>query len=50
VEVAQIQSEGANLFHLRNGRVTRLVVHWERERALADLGIAPEAGTAPSPD
>jgi ketosteroid isomerase-like protein len=50
VEVAQIQSEGANLFHLRNGRVTRLVVYWERERALADLGIAPEAGTAPSPD
>jgi ketosteroid isomerase-like protein len=31
---------GANLFHLRGGRVTRLVVYWDRARAFAELGLA----------
>jgi ketosteroid isomerase-like protein len=30
----------ANLFHLRGGRVTRLVSYFDRDRALADAGIA----------
>jgi ketosteroid isomerase-like protein len=38
----QLQSKGANLFHLRGGKVIALVHYWERERALADLGLAPE--------
>jgi hypothetical protein len=38
VELAQIQTEGAFLFHIRSGKVTRLVVHYERERAFADAG------------
>jgi hypothetical protein len=43
LDVTEIPWKGANLFHVRRGRVSRLVIYWDRERALADLGRAPES-------
>jgi ketosteroid isomerase-like protein len=39
IDTGQIRSEAAVLFHIRDGSVTRLVISWDRARALADLGL-----------
>jgi ketosteroid isomerase-like protein len=43
LELGQIRAKGANLFHVRDGKVTRVVAYFNRERALAELGLAAEA-------
>jgi ketosteroid isomerase-like protein len=44
LELGQTWAKGASLFHVRGGKVTRLVVYLDRERALADLDLARETG------
>jgi ketosteroid isomerase-like protein len=39
MDLGQVQAEVANLLVLRDNKVTRLVTYWDRDRALADLGI-----------
>ncbi len=44
LEFGRIRSKGAHLFHVRGGKVTRLVFYFDRDHAVADLGLAPETG------
>jgi ketosteroid isomerase-like protein len=47
LDIGQLGAKGCHLFHLDERKVTRLVFYGDRNRALADLGLAPEAD---SPD
>jgi ketosteroid isomerase-like protein len=45
LEIGQMRSKGASLFHISGGKVTRLVIYLDRENALADLGLTPDTGS-----
>ena len=40
VEIGQIWTQGASVFHIRAGQVTRLVLYTDYKRAVADLGLS----------
>jgi ketosteroid isomerase-like protein len=39
-ELGQLQTRGANLFTVRQGKVTKLVLYWDRRPALEAAGLA----------
>jgi len=39
VEMGRLRAEGTYLFHICDGKVTRLVAYFDRDRALAELGL-----------
>jgi hypothetical protein len=46
VQLGQVRTKAANLFHVHGGKVTRLVLYSDQEHALAELGLSePDAHT-----
>jgi ketosteroid isomerase-like protein len=45
LEIGQMQARLTSVMHVRDGKVTRWVVYFNRDRALTDLGLAPEGGS-----
>lgn len=42
-----VGQRGAEVFQIREGKVTRVDVWFDRSRALVDLSLAPETGASP---
>jgi GNAT superfamily N-acetyltransferase len=42
LDIGRMVGERAMLFQLSFGKVRRLTIYWERDRAFADLGLTPE--------
>ena len=50
IDIGQIQPEAAATYDVREGKVSRVALYWDRDRAFADLGLTPEGGAARSTD
>ena len=48
LDLGRMHAEVANVVVVRNGKVTRLVTYWDRERAFADLGLSEQDAHADS--
>jgi hypothetical protein len=45
VELGEMQTRAATVFHVRDRKVRKLVVYADRGNALADLGLSAETGS-----
>ena len=48
VELREMRARGAAVFHIRGGKVTKQIIYFDRERALADLCLPSEPDSTPS--
>ena len=48
VDIGTTHARSAGLFHIHGGRVTKVVNYFDRDRALAELGLAPEGDAVDS--
>ena len=39
LDLSKMRNKGAALYHLHGGKVTKIVLYFDRERALSDLGL-----------
>jgi hypothetical protein len=39
LDLGQMQAKAAAIYHIREGKVTRLAIYSDRKRAFADAGI-----------
>ena len=39
MQLGDVDSRNASVHHIRNGKVVELILYWDRDRALADLGL-----------
>ena len=46
MQLGEMRTKTATLFHLHGGKVTRMVVYLDRERALAELGLASKVNSS----
>jgi ketosteroid isomerase-like protein len=46
LDIGELRTHGASVFCLRDGKITKLVRYFDGERALADVGLGPEAGSS----
>jgi ketosteroid isomerase-like protein len=47
LELGQVQPNAAGVFQVRDGKISKIALYWDRARALADLGLAPEGEQSP---
>jgi ketosteroid isomerase-like protein len=45
IDIGEITSKSANVFIVRGGKVTSLTLYWDREDAIAELGLTEEGET-----